>query len=145
MKLGDLVPQEDCLVTRVWGFTPESWGALGFPKAGTSDKWLGLNTSLRVICFVSHHAAEYIQEMDRGRVLGIYELAPQRVSLLDDDVIAAHLWLTLRCDIRTGRFRWPVGLRAIRAWRFQPNVPRTRETLPDARSWVSTSQRIWFE
>jgi hypothetical protein len=135
MQLSEVVAPGDCLVTRVWGFTPESWGALGFPKAGTADKWLDLNTSLWVVCFVSHHAAEYILESDRGRVLGIYELAPQRVSLLDDGVIADHHLTDPVLRHPDGRFRWPIGLRAVRAWRFQPNAPRTRESLPDARSW----------
>jgi hypothetical protein len=135
MHLSEIVSQEDCLVTRVWGFTPESWGALGFPRDGTTDKWLDLNTTLRVVCFVSHHAADYILEADRGRVLGVYELAPQRVNLLEDNVIADHHLTDPFLRHPDGRFRWPVGLRATRAWRFQPNVPRTRESLPDARSW----------
>jgi hypothetical protein len=142
MRLSDLVAVNDCLVTRVWGFSPETWGAMGFPVPGTTDKWLNHNRTLRVVCFVSHHAADYINEADRGRVLGIYELAPQRVSLLEDEVLAPHHLTDRAMRHADGRFRWPVGLRAVRAWKFQPNVPRTRETLPDARSWgfdVSTN------
>ena len=87
MRLEQIVSSDDCMVTRVWGFSPETWGALGFPKAGTTDKWLAKGHSLFVVCFVSHHAAKHIEEADAGRVLGIYELGPERVELEYDGVL----------------------------------------------------------
>jgi hypothetical protein len=132
MLLSNLVSQQDCFVTRVWGFTPETWGAMGFPKEGTTEKWLKRDP-LRVVCFVSHHAADHISETDRGRVLGIYELHPERVVLESDDVIAPDHLADPVMRRENGQFRWPVGLRARRAWRFSSPAPLTRESLPDAR------------
>ena len=141
MRLEQIVSSDDCMVTRVWGFSPETWGALGFPKAGTTDKWLAKGHSLFVVCFVSHHAAKHIEEADEGRVLGIYELGPERVELEYDGVLHPDHLSDRMMRNSNDEFRWPIGLRALRAWRFQPNTPRTAQALPKSRklSWnVST-------
>jgi hypothetical protein len=132
MRISEIVSKEDCLVTRVWGFTPETWGALGFPKPGTAERWIDNGETLFAVCFVSHNAAPHIDPADQGRVLGIYELTAERVELDSEEVLSrAHLIdpLMRRED---GELRWPVGLRATRAWRFAKK-PRTREAMPDSR------------
>lgn len=133
MNLSDLVSKEDCLVTRVWGFSPETWGAVGFPTQGISSKWLERGKAMRVVCFVSHRGAEHFLDPDQGRVLGIYELLPEGVNLVEDGVLDP-LHLDERQNFRKdGGFRWPHGLKANRAWRFRPS-PRTRESMPNARA-----------
>ncbi len=135
MQISKISPQAECFVTRVWGFTPETWGAIGFPKPGTADRWLKSEENLHVVCFVSHNKADHIDEIDQGKVLGVYELSREVVRLETDEVLADHHLSDPVMRHDDGRFRWPVGLRARRAWRFQPKVPLTRQALPDARTW----------
>lgn len=134
MNLTQIVSLEECLITRMWGFTPETWGAVGFPSPGTTHKWVALGRPLYVVSFVSHHAAEHINEEERGRVLGVYELQPDVVNLEQDDVLSPQYLSNPTMRREDGSFRWQVGLRASRAWRFQPHAPLTRQTLPVSRT-----------
>jgi hypothetical protein len=134
MQIQDIVDETECLITRMWGFSPETWGAVGFPNPGTARKWLAVGKPLFVVSFVSHHAADHIREEERGRVLGIYEIIPELVSLETDDVLDPMYLADPALRREDGAFRWPVGLRASRAWRFQPQAPWTRQALPDART-----------
>ena len=110
MRLSDLVSAEQCYATRVWGFSPETWGAMGFPKPGAADKWLRREEPLRVVCFVSHNAADHIVESDRGLVLGVYELSPIRVDLEADDVLDVQHLRNRRCGTRMDVFDGQLGL-----------------------------------
>lgn len=140
VNLDDITTAEDCHVTRVWGFSPEDWGALGFPKDGTARRLAAEAERYFVICFVSHHKARHITDGDEGLVHGLYELSNELVRLENDDVLAASHFENEN-NYHNGDFRWPLGLRAVRAWRFL-NPPMTKASMPTARSksWdVSTS------
>ena len=139
-NLDDITTAENCHVTRVWGFSPEDWGALGFPKDGTARRLASEAERYFVVCFVSHHKARHIAAGDEGLVHGLYELSNELVDLENDDVLAASHFENDDNYLK-GDFRWPLGLRAVRAWRFL-NPPMTRASMPTARSksWdVSTS------
>jgi len=140
VHLRNLTNLEDCYVTRVWGFSPESWGALGFPKKRTAKRLAQERSRYFVVCFVSHNKASHIADGDEGLVHGVYELSDSIVKLQEDDVLASSHFQNPDLFV-DGRFRWPLGLRAVRAWRFL-SPPMTKASLPAARSksWdVSTS------
>lgn len=132
VNLSNLTDAEGCYVTRVWGFSPASWGALGFPKEGTARRLAEKGRGYFVVCFVSHNKALHITDGDEGLVHGVYELTHDIVNLQDDDVLASSHFDDPNHYIE-GRFRWPIGLRAIRAWCFL-NPPMTKASLPVARS-----------
>ncbi len=140
VNLSNITTAESCHVTRVWGFSPEDWGALGFPKDGTARRLADEAEKYFVVCFVSHNKAHHIADGDEGLVHGLYELSSELVNLEGDKVLAEQ-HLKNANNYLDGKFRWPLGLRAVRAWRFL-NPPLTKASLPTARSrsWdVSTS------
>ncbi|WP_156840335.1 hypothetical protein [Novosphingobium aquimarinum] len=140
VNLDNITTAEDCHVTRVWGFSPEDWGALGFPKDGTARRLANQAERYFVICFVSHYKSRHIADGDEGLVHGVYELSNELVNLENDNVLAASHFDN-DDNYLNGNFRWPLGLRAVRAWRFL-NPPMTKASMPTARSksWdVSTS------
>jgi hypothetical protein len=134
MKFSDIVGTHNCFATRVWGFTPDSWGALGFPKEGTAHRWSAYHGPLFVVCFVSHNARPHIAKEDVGRTLGIYELGQDIVHLESDGVIHPNYLTNSNLRLPNGRFRWPLGLKAVRAWRYDAVAPLTIETMPICRS-----------
>lgn len=140
VNLSNITTVENCHVTRVWGFSPEDWGALGFPKDGTARRLADEAKKYFVVCFVSHNKAHHITDGDEGLVHGLYELSSELVNLEDDEVLAEQHFENSN-NYLDGKFRWPLGLRAVRAWRFL-SPPMTKASLPTARSksWdVSTS------
>lgn len=132
MLLSEIANQSDFWATRVWSFTPESWGALGFPKEGTARRWVQDGRNRFVVCFVSHNPADHISSDDQGRVLGVYELTPELVELESEQVLAPFHLIDQAMRREDGGLRWPFGLRSVRAWRFK-TVVKTREALPETR------------
>lgn len=140
VNLNNVTSLDSCHITRVWGFSPEDWGALGFPKKGIANRLADEGARYFVVCFVSHNKSSHIADGDEGRVHGVYELSNEIVNLETDNVLSPSHFENDNHYI-DDRFRWPFGLRAVRAWRFL-NPPMTKAALPDARSksWdVSTS------
>lgn len=140
VNLSNITAADECYVTRVWGFSPEDWGALGFPKDGTARQLAKEKRKFFVVCFVSHNKAEHISDGDEGLVHGLYELSDEIVDLENDKVLAEVHFANTN-NFLNHRFRWRLGLRATRAWRFL-SPPMTKASLPVARSksWdVSTN------
>lgn len=135
LSIRQITANRPLFVTRWWGFRPDTWGAVMFGDESIVNRWIrDCPTGGFVLGFASHNAKEEVDPQDRGRVLGLYEFVPIKVTCEDPEVIAPSWLEDRRLYNSSGRFRWPYGLKAIRAWRFfQPNV-MTAGTLPDARS-----------
>jgi hypothetical protein len=105
-----------------------------FSDEAVVDRWLNdCPNGGFLLGFASHRQQEQIAPNDRGKVLGVYEFAAQKV-FADDPSVIEPSWLDdPALHNAGGRFRWPFGLRAVRAWRFVRNDVMTRETLPDSR------------
>lgn len=135
ISLREIVGDRPLFVTRTWGFDPGTWAGVCFPYEKTVEKWTAqCPQGGFVMWFASHHHQDEVPEQDRGRVFGLYEFIPELISYTDPTVIHPdHLkhQHNYRAD---GGFRWPFGLRGVRAWEYiRPDV-MTGGTLPDARS-----------
>lgn len=121
-------------VTRWWDFRPSHWAMVAFSSERTVDRWIrDLPGGGYVLGFASHHFQEHIAERNRGRVFGIYQFVPEKVFHTDPYVIDPAYLDDATLYRKDNTFRWPYGLRAVRAWEFNKTV-KTGGTLPTARS-----------
>lgn len=134
VSLREIVGNKPLFVTRWWGFRPDRWAAACFSSERVVDRWVNeCPHGGFVLGFASHRHQEHVPETDRGRVFGVYEFVPEKVFHDDPTVIHPDYLTdpTLRREDQT--FRWPFGMRAVRAWEFAKRV-MTGGTLPVARS-----------
>lgn len=134
VSLREIIGDRPLFVTRWWGWRPDRWAAVTFPYERTVDRWIEeCPNGGFVLGFASHHKQEQIPEPDRGRVFGVYEFVPEKVVYTDASVIDPA-YLADPFFLRDNKaFRWPFGMRAVRAWEFSERV-MTGGTLPNARS-----------
>lgn len=105
-----------------------------FSEEAVADRWLrDCPQGGFVLGFASHNPQEQVEPDDRGRVLGLYEFLSEKLLASDPDAIDPAWLDDPRLKNAEGRFRWPYGFKAIRAWRFVKRNVMTRETLPNAR------------
>lgn len=108
------------------GFTPESWGFLGYTKPSSRDKFVRESKpgALVVICATAKAA----NPVERLRVLGMQQQSHIPVSKWDYLDPARHV--TERSDPDRAR-RWAYALKAVRAWRITPEErPFVRDIFP---------------
>lgn len=135
LSIRQIVKDKPLFVTRWWGFRPDTWGAVLFSEEAIVGKWLKqCPEGGFVLGFASHHPQEQINPADQGRVLGLYEFLPEEVLATDPDAIDPSWLGDTRLHNTSGRFRWPFGFKANRAWRFVRSNVMTRGSLPEARS-----------
>lgn len=129
-----VVKDRPLFVTRWWGFRSESWGAVLFSEEAIVNRWLrDCPDGGFVLGFASHNTQEQIDPADQGRVLGVYEFAPEKILATDPEAIDPSWLDDPRMHNAQGRFRWPYGFKAVRAWRFVKNNVMTKGSLPEAR------------
>ena len=125
--------------SRMYGFSPEQWGMLGFTREAARDSVLvEMGDKPIYVVFFCSASAEIIEgsagrvtiaKDDRARVLGIAEVQP---------VIATpetHISQEAREEVHAlwGKLPWEYGLAISRAWKMI-DKPMTNYVLPNARS-----------
>ncbi len=134
LNVRQIIGERSLFVTRWWGFRPDSWGAVLFSEEAIVNRWLNdCPQGGFVLGFASHNPQEQIEPADQGRVLGVYEFAPEKIRATDPEAIDPAWLNDARLQNASGRFRWPFGFKAVRAWRFIKSNVMTRGSLPDAR------------
>lgn len=133
--LYEIIGDRPLFVTRWWGFRPDRWASVSFLSEGTVDRWIAdCPEGGFVLGYASHHPQEQLSGDDRGNLFGVYEFVPEKIRY--DDPVYIHPDYLQDPSLRRQdlKFRWPFGLRAIRAWRFD-RPWKTGGTLPKARSY----------
>ena len=124
-------------LTKVWGFSPEDYPALGFNTEGARNKFLKESEPGDWVVLAGTKAAP-TQPKYRGRLLGKVQLGPQ---LIDVEEVLRSVGTEIPADhyLEDGRYRWPFGLPMISALRF-PDLPDLAELFGDYLSgtqWAS--------
>jgi hypothetical protein len=112
------------LLTAFWGFSPETWGCIGFTSETDQRRFMQRYSER---CYVAVYVTKSVKSPFAGRVAGIYELG-RRTGKRDDFVE-----LTSRhTGINSGK--WLHSIKATRAWAFvdplnvEEAAPRTYTT-----------------
>jgi hypothetical protein len=98
-------------LTSLWGFSPESWGCIGFTEKRGLEFFLRQSDSetFLVAIYVTRNRGP---EGMRGKVVGFYEITRQRGSVAD--FVAGDL--LARLEAEGARGKWTYSLKASRAW-----------------------------
>ncbi len=103
-------------LTKVWGFSPESYLALGFNAKGARIKFLRESQPGDWVILAGTRGFPTASEF-QGRLLG-------KVQLGKDEVDVEEILHSIGTDIpddhysEDGKYRWPFGLPMINAKRF---------------------------
>ena len=95
-----------------YGFTPETWGFLGFTKKGRRDTFVSeiRNGTLVVI----YGATGSNDPADKGRILGVLQLSRQLG--MAEEFMRPDAWAEKAADPDAKR-RWNYAVKVVRAWR----------------------------
>lgn len=98
-------------LTSFWGFTPESWGCVGFADEGRRKRFLRESPKGALVAiYVTKH--EGPDDM-RGKVVGLLEVSTQIGHTRE--FISGDQWVRKEADPKK-RGKWMFAVRAIRAW-----------------------------
>ena len=97
-----------------WGFTPESWGCIGFTEKWMLDHFLRASDSETALVVTYVTKGKGPKNM-RGNVVGIYEVTRQ-IGFVDNFVDGDLLAQLEANDDAKGK--WKYSLKASRAWRI---------------------------
>lgn len=124
-------------LTKVWGFSPEDYPAIGFNSEGARLKFLKESEPGDWVVLAGTRAAP-TQPKYRGRLLGKVQLGPEQI---DVEKVVRSVGTEIPEDhyLEDGRYRWPFGLPMISAQRF-PELPDLAQLFGDYLSgtqWAS--------
>lgn len=102
-------------LTSYYGFTPESWGMLGFTNE--NDRSYFLRESRPGALVVIYGVGDEIPEDERGRILGIQQVSHETGDA--EQFISGAQWRRKQANTDT-RGRWNYGVRATKAWVLAP-------------------------
>lgn len=102
-------------LTSFWGFSPESWGCIGFTEEWMRERFLEQAVeSILVAIYVTKGLGPV--EM-RGRVIGLYEISRQKGHV--NDFISDEQKKRIENN-PSAHGKWIYSLKATRAWRIVP-------------------------
>lgn len=103
-------------LTKVWGFSPEDYPALGFNTKGARRKFLKESESGDWVVLAGTRAAP-TRPKDQGRLLGKVQLGTEQI---DVEEVVRSVGTEIPDDHyqEDGTYRWPFGLPMISARRF---------------------------
>jgi len=103
-------------LTKVWGFSPESYPALGFNAKGARDKLLRESLPGDWVILAGTKGLPTVPEY-QGRLLGKVQLGKEEINV---ENILSSIGTNIPKDHYhdDGRYRWPFGLPMIEAQRF---------------------------
>jgi hypothetical protein len=128
----DTIEQEepDVWLTSYYGFTPESWGLLGFTQEWMRRQFL--ENSRPGALVVIYGAGGAHDPGERGRILGIQQQSHIRGR--KRNFVPAERWAVEATD-QGRRDKWDFALKASRAWRVTAESrPRVEEFAPETYS-----------
>ena len=107
-------------LTKVWGFNPEIYPALGFNSEGARHKLLRESKPGDWVVLAGTRGAPTPTEQ-RGRLLGRVQLGTEEI---DVEAVLHSIGTKIPEEsyLENGRYRWPFGLPMISAERF-PDLP----------------------
>ena len=103
-------------LTKVWGFEPESYPALGFNSEGGRLKFLRESSPGDWVVLAGTLGSE-TNINDRGRLLGKVQLGPEKVNV-EEVLRSVGYQIPANQYNQAGEYRWPFGLPLISAQRF---------------------------
>ena len=113
--------------TLAWGFTPDTWGAIGF---GFEKVRNALAADLRnkggSVLTIGTMGMETSLE-EQGRLLGIHKVGT--LPIRTEELVEPSLWSSHLRD-NSGKPKWPFGLPIVSAERFNDPQPTRRQILP---------------
>lgn len=113
----DIVGDREVWLTSFWGYSPESWGCIGFTEEVDRDAFLRkAPDGCLIAIYVTGNRARPDGIPMKGKVVGLMELS--RKTGIVQDFISAEEVEFLRTEIENGKWRYSVQAR--RAWSFVP-------------------------
>jgi predicted GIY-YIG superfamily endonuclease len=107
-------------LTKVWGFDPEIYPALGFNSDGARRNFLRASSPGDWIIFAGTLGQETNVD-DQGRLLGKVQLGPDEIDV-EETLRSVGYNIPKNQYNSDGKYKWPFGLPIISALRF-PNKP----------------------
>ena len=101
-------------LTSFWGFTPESWGCIGFTEKRALDYFLRESNSDAALVSIYVTKGKGPLNM-RGKVVGFYEITKQMGFV--ESFVAGDLLAKLEAD-EEAKGKWKFSLKASKAWRI---------------------------
>ena len=113
-------------LTKVWGFDPEIYPALGFNSDGARRNFLRASSPGDWVVFAGTLGPETNAD-DQGRLLGRVQLGPEEIDV-EDTLRSVGYDIPKNQYNANGGYKWPFGLPIISALRF-PDKPRLVDVL----------------
>lgn len=103
-------------LTKVWGFSPETYPALGFNSEGARNKYLKESKPGDWVLMAGTRGKP-TNSKDQGRLLGKVQLGTDQINV--EEVIKS-IGTEIPADHYNddGRYKWPFGLPMLKAFRF---------------------------
>jgi hypothetical protein len=113
-------------LTKVWGFDPEIYPALGFNSVGARRNFLRASSPGDWVIFAGTLGQETNLE-DQGRLLGKVQLGPEEIDV-EQTLRSVGYNIPKNQYNPEGKYKWPFGLPIISALRFS-GKPRLVDVL----------------
>jgi hypothetical protein len=113
-------------LTKVWGFEPEIYPALGFNSDGARRNFLRASAPGDWVIFAGTLGSETNVD-DRGRLLGKVQLGPEEIDV-EQTLRSVGYNIPKNQYNLDGKYKWPFGLPIISALRFS-GKPRLFDVL----------------
>ena len=113
-------------LTKVWGFEPEVYPALGFNSEGARRNFLRASSPGDWVIFAGTLGSE-TDPSDQGRLLGKVQLGPEQISV-EETLRSVGYEIPENQYNPDGKYKWPFGLPIISALRFS-GKPRLIDVL----------------
>lgn len=103
-------------LTKVWGFSPETYPALGFNSEGARNKYLKESKPGDWVLMAGTRGKP-TSPQDQGRLLGKVQLG---TDLINVEEVIKSIGTDIPADHYNddGRYKWPFGLPMLKAFRF---------------------------
>ena len=110
-------------ITGFWKWSPELWGCVGWTFPGARERVLDLMDNGTVLCaiYTTKTSPEASERPHRGRIMGAYELSPDKDHR---DAFSAPASEGYHPE------RWQHALKAVRCWEF-PDRPTVEWVMPE--------------
>lgn len=129
-------------LTKVWGFTPDVYPALGFNTEGARRKFIRESSPGDWVVLAGTKGKETNPE-DRGRLLGMIQLGAQEV---DVEAVLKSIGTPIPPEhyLEDGSYRWPYGLPMLTARRFvgAPDLSETLGSYLRGMVWAAYAQDV---
>lgn len=128
---------EKIFLTKVWGFSPENYPALGFNSPGGRDKLLKESSPGDWVLLAGTKGKPTLPE-HQGRLLGKVQLGTDQV---DVEKVLNSIGTEIPVDHYNddGKYKWPYGLPMLKAYRFVdlPDLEALFDSYLSGMQWAS--------